>query len=99
MIPSWTGIRALISSTKVPEMHVGVPPFILKPVTEYSTIYTSIINFVKVFNRPDPEARQLFCDEGFFRIVLDICLLKKDEFYTQLSMLNIAPESISKNLA
>ena len=50
IIPPWIGIQALISSAKVPEMHVSVLPFIPKPVTEYSTIYTSMLNFVKVSN-------------------------------------------------
>ena len=89
-------------------MHVGFLPFIPKPVTEYSTIYTSILHFVKVSNRLDQEALPQFCNEGVFRVVLDIYLQKKDEFcnsnpmfgdFTQLSMLNIASGSISKDLA
>ena len=36
--------------------------------------------FVKVSNRLDQEALPLFCDEGVFRIVLDINLQKKYEF-------------------
>lgn len=35
MIPPWAGIRALISSAEIPEMHVGFLPFISKPVSEY----------------------------------------------------------------
>ena len=81
-------------------MHVGIPPFIPKPVAEYSTIYTSILNFVKVSNQLDQEALPLFC-EGVFRIVLDIYLQKKDEFCNIIPMLgglNIASGSISKDL-
>ena len=51
MIPLWAGILALISTAGVPEMHVGFFPFIPQPVTEYSTVYTSMLNFVKVVNR------------------------------------------------
>ena len=89
-------------------MHVGFLPFIPKPVTEYSTIYTSILHFVKVSNRLDQEALPQFCNEGVFRVVLDIYLQKKDEFcninpmfgdFAQLSMLNITSGSISKDLA
>ena len=82
-------------------MHVGFLPFVPKPVAEYSTIYTSKLNFVKVSNRLDQEALPLFCDEGVFRIVLDIYLQKKDEFCNIIPMLgglNIASGSISKDL-
>ena len=72
MIPSWTGIRALILSAKVPKVHVGFLLFIPKPVTEYSTIYTSMLNFVKMSNPLDQKTLPLLCDEGVFRIVLDI---------------------------
>ena len=53
IITWWTGIRALILSAKVPEVHVDFLLFIPKPVTEYSTIYASMLNFVKVSNQLD----------------------------------------------
>ena len=74
MIASWTGIWALISSNKVPEMHIGIPLFIPKPVTDYSTIYTSILSFVNMSNQLNQEALPLFCDEGVFRDVFGIYL-------------------------
>ena len=74
---SWTGIRVVILSAKIPEMHVGFLLFISKPVAENSTIYTSMLTFVKVFNRLDQEVPPLFCDEGDFKIVLDIYFPKK----------------------
>ena len=39
-----------------------------------------MLNFVKVTNRLDQEALNLFCDEGVFRIALDIHLQKKMDF-------------------
>ena len=72
MILSWTGIPELILSAKVPEVHVDFLLFIPKLVTEYLTIYKSALNFVKVSNQLDEKALPLFCDEGVFRIVLDI---------------------------
>ena len=68
-------------------MHVAFPPFIPKPVTVYSRIYTSMLNFVKVSNRLDQETLPLFCDEGVLRIVLDIYLQKKNEFCNVIPML------------
>ena len=37
---SWTGIRVLILSAKVPEMHVGFLPFIPKLVLQRTQQYT-----------------------------------------------------------
>ena len=45
-IPSWSGIRSLLSETKIPLMQVGFLSFIPHPVTEYSTVYTPMNNFV-----------------------------------------------------
>ena len=67
-------------------MHVGFLPFIPKPVTEYSTIYTSMLNFVNVSNGLVQEALPLFCDEGPFRIA-DIYLQIKDGFLNIIPML------------
>ena len=36
-----------------------------------------MLNFVKVSNQLDQEALPLFCDEGVFRIVLDIDTYRK----------------------
>ena len=53
MISLWTGIRPLILSAKVLDVHVDFLLFIPKPVTEYSKIYTSMLNFAKVSNQLD----------------------------------------------
>ena len=44
IIPSWTGIRALLSNTFVPKMHVGFLSFLPSPVTEYFTVFSAIKN-------------------------------------------------------
>ena len=46
--PSWSGIRSLLSETKIPLMQVGFLSFIPHPVTEYSTVYTPMNNFVSL---------------------------------------------------
>lgn len=68
-------------------MQVGLLPFIVHPVTEYSIVYKTMKNFVS----PDVQLRQksppAFCDEGIFRIVLDIFLDNLDEFKDLLPIL------------
>ena len=60
MIPSWAGIRALISSVKVPEIHVDFLFVLPKPVTEYSTIYRSMLNFEKMLTQLNFKVLPLF---------------------------------------
>ena len=67
-------VRSLLSSAEVTEIHVDFLPFIPKPVTEYSTVNTSMLNFVKIAKQLDQEALPIFSDEGVFRILVDIYL-------------------------
>ena len=86
-IPSWAGFQSLISDKKLPKMHVGFVPFLPKPVTEYSTVYTAMKNFTHLAETLNQEALPLFCDEGVFRIVIDIYLNEPDQFSTLIPML------------
>ena len=87
MLPSWAGIQALLSQSEVPAMQVGFLPFIPNPVTEHATVYTAMLNFLKVAKQLNQEALPFFCDEGVFRIVLDIYLQREQQFKTLLPML------------
>ena len=72
-IPSWSGIRSLLSETRIPFMQVGLLPFILPPVTAYSTAYTAIKSFVSLNVQLKRKTFPFFYDEGVY-IVLDIFL-------------------------
>ena len=87
LIPSWAGIKSLLSEVVVPEMHVGFLPFIPSPVTEYSTVFTAMVNFTKLVKQLKQDALPLFCDEGVFRIMIDIYLQKQDQFKSIIPML------------
>ena len=60
-------------------MQVAFLPFIPKPVTGYSTVYTLLKNFNVLFHL-EQEALSVFCDEGVYRIVAGIMLNKPNEF-------------------
>ena len=79
-IPSWSGTRSLLSETKIPLMQVGFVPFIPRPVTKYSTMYTAMKNFVSLNVQLKQKALPVFCDQGVFRIILDIFLNNLDVF-------------------
>ena len=61
-------------------MHVGFLPFLPSPVTEYSTVFSVMKNFTQLVGQLKQDALPLFCDEGAFRIVVDIFLQKQDQF-------------------
>ena len=73
-IPTWAGICSLLTTNKFPLMHVRFLPFIPHPITETSTVYTAMNNFLKVVEQLDQEHLPVFCDEGF-RIMIDIYLV------------------------
>ena len=87
VLPNWAGMRSLLSKESLVLFQVGFLPFIPHPVTEYSTVYTAMRNFVCLAGQLDPTILPVFCDEGVFRIVLDIFLRCPDEFNSLLPML------------
>ena len=73
-LPTWAGIQSLISLAELPLMQCGFLPFIPHPVTDHSTVYTAMENFVGVASQLEQDHLPVFCAEGVFRIVLDIYL-------------------------
>ena len=72
LIPSWAGIESLISSSDVADMQVGFLSFLPKSVTDYSTVYTVMLNMVKIANQFDQEILPVYFDEGVFLTLIDI---------------------------
>ena len=68
-------------------MHVGFPSFIPKSVTEYSIVYSSMLNFVKITKQLDQNTLPILCDKGVFRTLADIYLHWKDELQILIQML------------
>ena len=66
-------------------MQVDFLPFIPSPVTDPSTV--AMLNFLKVLHQFEQESLPIFCDEGVFRIVVDIYLQKPDQFKRLIPML------------
>ena len=79
--------KFLSSETKIPLMRVDFLPFIPHSVNEYSTVYTAMKNIVSCNIQLKQKTLSVFCDEGVFRIVLDIFMNDLDEFKDLLPML------------
>ena len=48
-VPTWGALNSLISNNKLPIMQTGFLPFIPYPLTEQTTVYIAMKNFIKVF--------------------------------------------------
>lgn len=91
--PTWSGIHALISSSSVPLKRVGFLPVIPSPVTDYSTVFTALKNFVNIREQLQQPILPVFSDEGVFHTVVDICMTNPNEFkelYPMLGMFHFA---------
>ena len=85
--PTWTGVKSLLATDDIPEMQTGFLPFLPHPVTEHSTVHTAMLNFLKVVEQLNQDFLPIFCDEGVFRIVLDIYLKCPDKFSKLIQMM------------
>ena len=79
-LPTWGGIHALITESKVPVMRVEFLPVIPQPVTEYATFHKALVNFQSVRHQLGQTILPLFCDEGVFHIVADIVMHDPNAF-------------------
>ena len=68
-------------------MQVAFLPFLPYPVTETSTVYTAMLNFERLLDQLEQKTLPIFCDEGVFRIVLNIYLKCPDKFEGLVPML------------
>ena len=83
----WATYRSLVSKAKTPLMHFGFFLYLPYPVTEYSTVYTSLCNFVKFQTQLSQSSLPLICDEGVFYIFADFVLQQPGQFKFLIPML------------
>ena len=79
-LPTWGILNSLIINSKLRIMQTGFLPFTPYPVTEHTTVNTAMKNFIRVLQQLDQKALPIFCDEGVYRIVVDIYVKCPDEF-------------------
>ena len=60
-MPSWASIHSLIFKSNFPIMQVRFLPMISHPVTENSTVYTAMNNFLQVLPQLDQWSMPVFC--------------------------------------
>ena len=80
-------------------MQVGFLPFIPSPVTDYAMVYTAMKNLMNVSIQLRQQILPLFCDEGVFRVAIDIYLKHYEELLPMLGafhMTKVAQHSAGK---
>ena len=61
-------------------MQVGFLPYSPYPVTDHPTVYTAMKNFVSALSQLSQNSLPVVCDEGVFRILVEIILQRPEEF-------------------
>ena len=56
-------------------------------MTDYSTVYTALLNFLKIAKQLKQSCLPVFCDKGVFRIVIDIYLKNPKKFESLIPMM------------
>ena len=86
-IPTWAGCHSLLEDSKISIMQVGFLPYVPHPVTEHTTVYTALHNFLSVLSQLEQTYMPVACDEGVIRIVADIVLKFSHKFDSLVPML------------
>ena len=79
--------KSLVSKAQTPLMSVAFLPCLAYPVTEYSTVHTSLCNFVKTQTQLNESSLPVICDEDVCCIVGDIVLQSPKLFKCLIPML------------
>ena len=77
---SWRPFNSVISEETLNERIVRFIPLIPYPVTEYTSVYTSLKNFQEIRRHLNQSHLLITCDEGVYRIAREIMLMRPEEF-------------------
>lgn len=75
---TWVGMSPLLTNRNLPVMHTSF--LLFTPHPDSSTVYTSMNNFINMLKQLDQNMLSLFCDEGFYQIIVDIYLKCPEKF-------------------
>ena len=79
-MPSWSAFNSVVSDETLPQKAVGFLPVLPYPVTEYTTVYTALINFQDILSQLKQMNMAVFCDEGVYKIAREILLYNPTSF-------------------
>ncbi|KAJ8669425.1 hypothetical protein QAD02_000684 [Eretmocerus hayati] len=86
-VSSWSAYNAVTCDDHQKIQNTASLPILPFPVTEYSTVYTAMCNFIEILNQLDQKHLPIVCDEGVYRIARHIQLLHPEKFGGMIFML------------
>ena len=81
-MPSWTASNSIWTDENNPEKIIAFLPVLPYPVTDHSTVYTAMKNFMDIRCQLQQNEIPMYCDEGVYCIVRGIQLMRPKEFQT-----------------
>ncbi|KAJ8668266.1 hypothetical protein QAD02_009929 [Eretmocerus hayati] len=79
-VPTLSPFVSLLLEDKRCKQRTGFLPVFPHPITEYSTVYSCMLNFLDVLDQLDQEYLPIACDEGVYRIARHIKFLEEKKF-------------------
>ena len=86
-VPTWPGARALVSTASLTQKIVGFLPILPHEITKIEAVYTCLLNFKSIAESLRQPTLPIVCDEGVFRLVIQIYLEKPQLFENIFPML------------
>jgi hypothetical protein len=79
-MPSWSASNSVWTEENIPVKILAFLPVLPFPVTQYSTVYSAMKNFIYLGSQLVQREIPMYCDEGVYSIVKEIQLMRPQEF-------------------
>ena len=86
-IPTWQGARTLVSQSKLVPKEVGFLPVLPYEITRIESVFTCLFNLKSIANDLEQQTLPVVCDEGVYRLVIQIYLERPSFFDNIFPML------------
>ena len=86
-VPTWHGSRTLVSETNLDLKVVGFLPILPHEITKIESVFTCLFNLKTIANDLAQPTLPVVCDEGVFRLVIQIYLERPSFFDNIFPML------------
>ena len=87
IMPSWSASNSVWTDVKVPVKNLAFLLVLPHPVTQYTTVYTAMKNFMGLCSQLTKNEIPMDCDEGVYCTVRKIQLLNPNECRTPVPCL------------
>ena len=86
-MPFWNASSTILTEKVIPLKILAFLPVLPYPVTEYTTVYTTMRNSVALSSQLLQKEIPMYCDKGLYIIVRHIQMRRTDEFCNIVPMM------------